>query len=324
MSEITFEKALRDSRAYNLIHNDFSSGLGHAYMVVSPDDEIVDEFFTLVAASVYCTNHDACLACSECRKVLHNNHPDVYHVFPTKDKIKVDDVEQMLDTVSVKPLSGHKIYFVHRADQMNAQAQNKLLKTLEEPPKDVTIFLGVSNEASVLDTIKSRARTVAIDVFDEDVVYRALLSLGIDEPTCAIAAACSEGQLGKAHKIALSPKYADLYKCAIYLLTNLNRSSDVVKVDGIVASEQDLSGLLDVTSIILRDMLVCKQNQNLMLSKHLSADIINLSGRYSERALSEILFKINTARRKLSLNVNVMATVDDLLFSMLEAKHKWQ
>ena len=155
-------------------------------------------------------------------------------------------------------------------------------------------------------------------------LIRSLLSLGIDEPTCAIAAACSEGQLGKAHKIALSPKYADLYKCAIYLLTNLNRSSDVVKVDGIVASEQDLSGLLDVTSIILRDMLVCKQNQNLMLSKHLSADIINLSGRYSERALSEILFKINTARRKLSLNVNVTATVDDLLFSMLEAKHKWQ
>lgn len=107
-------------------------------------------------------------------------------------------------------------------------------------------------------------------------------------------------------------------------MTNLNRSSDVVKVDGIVATEQDLSGLLDVLSIILRDMLVCKQNQNLMLSKHLSSDIINLSSRYSERALAEILFRINVARRKLSLNVNVMATVDDLLFSMLEAKHKWQ
>ena len=324
MSEITFEKVLRASRAYGLMHNDFSSGLGHAYMVVSPDDEIVDEFFTLVAASVYCQNGNACLECSECRKVLHNNHPDIYNVFPTKDKIKVDDIEQMLDTVSVKPLSGHKIYFIHRADQMNAQAQNKLLKTLEEPPKDVTIFLGIANEASVLDTIKSRARTIAIDVFDEDVVYNALISLGIDESTCAIAAACSEGQLGKARKIALSPKYADLYKCAIYVLTNLARSSDVVRVDGIVTSESDLNGLLDVLCIILRDMLVCKQNQNLMLSKHLSSDIINLSGRYSERALAEILFKINVARRKLSLNVNVTATVDDLLFSMLEAKHKWQ
>ena len=89
-------------------------------------------------------------------------------------------------------------------------------------------------------------------------------------------------------------------------------------------SEQDLSGFLDVLSVILRDMLVCKQNQTLMLSKHLSSDIINLSGRYSERALAEILFRINAARRKISLNVNVMATVDDLLFSMLEAKHKWQ
>lgn len=135
MSDITFEKALRASRAYGLIRNDFSSGLGHAYMVVSPDDEIVDEFFTLVAASVYCKNHDACLNCSECRKVIHNNHPDVYHVFPTKDKIKVDDVEQMLDTVSIKPLSGHKIYFIHRADQMNAQAQTSCSKRLKNRPK---------------------------------------------------------------------------------------------------------------------------------------------------------------------------------------------
>lgn len=111
----------------------------------------------------------------------------------------------------------------------------------------------------MLDTIKSRARCVAVDNFDEDVVYHSLLSLGIDKDTCAIAAACSEGQLGKAHKIALSPKYADLYKCAIYLLTNLNRSSDVVKVDGIIANEQDLSGFLDVLSVILRDMLVCKK-----------------------------------------------------------------
>lgn len=324
MNELTFENALRSSKAYSLIRSDLSTGLGHAYMVVSADDDVVDEFFTLVGESIYCKTHDACGECTECKKVAHNNHVDVFHLYPVGGKIKVDDVERMLDTIAVKPLSDKKVYFVHRADLMNVQAQNKILKTLEEPPKDVTIFLGVANEASMLDTIKSRARAVAIDVFDEDVVYNALLSLGIDKDTCAVAAACSEGQLGKAYKIAQSPKYADLYKCAIYLLTNLNRSSDVVKVDGIVATEQDLSGLLDVLSIILRDMLVCKQNQNLMLSKHLSSDIINLSSRYSERALAEILFRINVARRKLSLNVNVMATVDDLLFSMLEAKHKWQ
>lgn len=182
---------------------------------------------------------------------------------PHGRKIKVDDVERMLDTIAVKPLSDRKVYFVHRADLMNVQAQNKILKTLEEPPKDVTIFLGVANEASMLSTIKSRTRNVYIDLFDEDVIYSTMLSLGLDEEMSAIAAACSEGQLGKAKKIATSPKYAELYKLALYVLDNLNRSSDVAKVDGLMIAEQDLGGLLDVMSIILRDMLVAKATKTL-------------------------------------------------------------
>lgn len=109
----------------------------------------------------------------------------------------------MLDTIAVKPLSDRKVYFVHRADLMNAQAQNKILKTLEEPPKDVTIFLGVANEASMLATIKSRTRNVYIDLFDEETIYNSMLALGLDDQMSAIAAACSEGQLGKAKKSPL-------------------------------------------------------------------------------------------------------------------------
>jgi len=324
VSEITFENALRSSKAFSLVLGDLKCGLGHAYMIVSPDDEIVDEFFTLTAASVFCPSHEACLECAECKKVLHNNHPDVYHLYPLKDKIKVEDIELMLDTVSVKSLSGRKLYFVHRADCMNVQAQNKLLKTLEEPPKDVTIFLGVSNEAGMLDTIKSRTREIFIDSFDEDEVYEAMIALGLDKELSAVAAACSEGQLGKARKIAQSPKYADLYKSALYVLNNLSRSNDVVRVDGIIAAEEDLQGFLDVLSIILRDMLVCKQNEKMMLSKHVSEDIINLSGKYSVRALAEIIIKVNSVRKKLALNVSPIATIDDMLFSILEVRHKWQ
>ena len=71
-------------------------------------------------------------------------------------------------------------------------------------------------------------------------------------------------------------------------------------------------------------MLVSKQNEKMMLSKHVSEDIINLSGRYSERAIAEIILKINAVRKKLALNVSAIATIDDLLFSILEVRHKWQ
>lgn len=324
MSELTFDKALRASRAYNLIRNDFETGLGHAYMIVCCDDEITDEFFTLVGASIYCQNRSACFECAECRKILHDNNADVYHLYPTKDKIKVEDISALLSTISVKPISAQKTYFIHRADLMNAQAQNKLLKTLEEPPKDVSIFLGVANEASMLDTIKSRARTVYMDTFDGQTVFESLKSLGYDDETCAIACACSEGRLGEAKKIASSSAYSELYKSAIYLLNNLTRSADVVKVDGLVFSQKNLTEFFDILSIIIRDMLICKQNEDLLLSKHISQDVIALASRYSERALAEILKHINEARKKISLNVNLVATVDDLLFSILEDRHKWQ
>ena len=115
-----------------------------------------------------------------------------------------------------------------------------------------------------------------------------------------------------------------MYKSALYVLNNLARSSDVVKVDGIIATQEDIQGFLDVLSIVLRDMLVSKQNEKMMLSKHVSEDILNLSGRYSERAIAEIIFKINVVRKKLALNVSAIATIDDLLFSILEVRHKWQ
>ena len=200
--DTTFFAPLKNSRAFALLKKDLKEGLGHAYMIVSPDDDTVDEFFALVGMAIFCGTHEPCMTCAECRKILNGNNPDVFHLNEKRDKIKVEDLQKFLSNVNIKPIGERKLYFVHRADLMNAQAQNKLLKTLEEPPADVTIFLGVGNEAGMLETVKSRARTVYLDSFDEKTLYDFLVSLGINSSTAAIAASCSEGQLGKAKKIA--------------------------------------------------------------------------------------------------------------------------
>ncbi len=324
MSKPLFFEPLKASRAFSLLKNDFGKGLGHAYMIVSPDDDAVDEFFTLVAAAVYCETHEPCLGCAECRKILNGNNGDVFHLNEKRDKIKVEDLQNFLSGVNVKPIGERKLYFIHRADLMNAQSQNKLLKTFEEPPADVTIFLGVSNEAGMLETVKSRARTVYLDTFDAQTIYNTLLTLGIDPATCSVASACSEGQLGKAYRIAQSPDYAELYRSAIKLLKMLNRSGDVAALDSAVFMQKDVGAFLDVLSVILRDMLVAKEDSSLVLQKHIATDIEALTGNFSRHALADILLAVNEARRKLSLNVNAVATVDSLLFTILEERHKWQ
>lgn len=323
MNELVFEKALKGSRAYSLIQSDLKSGLSHAYIIASGDDDVVDEFFTLAAAAIYCENsHSACMSCPECRKILHDNHSDVFHVNLKREKIKVEDVNNMLSSVYIKSLSGRKLYFIHRADLMNVQSQNKLLKTFEEPPADVTVFLGVANEAAMLDTIKSRARTIHIDVFDKDTIYSAMLALGCDEEMSAVAAACSEGMLGKARRIATSPEYAELYRSALSLMRGLNRSTDVVKFDGAVANESNIGAYLDVLSIIIRDMIVVQARPEMLLSKHVSDEIATLAEKYSPLALAKILEIINDTRRQLSLNVSALSAIDNLLFSILEVRHK--
>lgn len=324
MSELAFLTPLKNSRAFSLLKNDFGAGLGHAYMIVSADDDAVDEFFTLVSCAIFCETHEPCLDCVECRKILNGNNGDVFHLNEKREKIKVEDLQNFLAGVNVRPIGERKLYFIHRADLMNAQSQNKLLKTFEEPPQDVTIFLGVGNEAGMLETVKSRARTIYLDSFDEQTVFSTLLALGIDPASCSIAAACSEGQLGKALRIAKSPDYAELYRSAVNLLKYLNRSSDVATIDSAVVAQKDTGAFLDVLSIILRDMLVAKEDSSLVLQKHIAGDINALAQNYSRHALADILLAVNAARRKLSLNVNPTATVDSLLFTILEERHKWK
>lgn len=324
MSEPRFFNTLKNSRAFSLLKGDFDKGLGHAYMVVSPDDDVVDEFFTLVAMAVYCPTHEPCGTCVECKKIQNGNNPDVFHLNEARDKIKVEMLTGFLESVNIKPIGDKKLYFIHRADLMNAQAQNKLLKTFEEPPADVTIFLGVNNEASILETVNSRARTIYIENFDEQTIRTSLLSLGIEPSVCALAASCGEGQLGKAYKIAQNPSYVELYRSAITLLKALQKSDNVAALTPSITAQKDVGEFLDVLSIILRDVLVASGDSSLILQKHVSADIEELSVKYNRTAVAYMLGAINDARRKLSLNVNPTATIDALLFKILEENHRWK
>lgn len=324
MSEIVFENTLRKSRAFDLVSKDMRLGLGHAYLVVSPDDEIVKEFFTLVGAAIFCVAKSACMECSECRKVLDGNHPDLFTVNYAGEKIKVQEVKDLISSVSIKPLGPVKAYFVNRADLMTPDAQNKLLKTLEEPPAGVTIFLGAASEAGILDTVKSRARKIYIDVFDRETVFAALTELGCSEESAAIAAACCEGQLGKARSIAFSPEYKERYSDALALLETLKKSRDILAAEKVPSLLGDENEFLKILSVALSDVIAAKRGEPLFFDEETSRRIQDLAKEFSLRALALSVDAVNKAQEKLAYGVNAAALEDSLLFTILEVKHKWQ
>ena len=322
---IEFQDALKKSRAYNLIKHDIDTGnLSHAYMVISPDVFAVQNLFRLIACAVYCK--DACTTCPVCKKVLNGNHADVKFINEDGKKIKVEDVAALIEDTETKPFeSDNKLYFVNSADKMNPAAQNKLLKTLEEPQKAVSIFLGVGSESAILDTVKSRTKKITLDRFSAGDIKDALISSGVAVGNATIAAACADGKLWRAKEISSNSAFSETFDRAIFILNNLKKSSDVASfLNDKTLDKDNLPVFLDALSIVLRDMIAAKTDKNLIMSKHKEWEIETLSKGFSLDALSNILYLVNEERKKLSFYVGSTGVVENLLLGILEVKYKCQ
>lgn len=105
----------------------------------------------------YCNNCRACLMFSD------SNHPDYYEIDKEKtESVKIDEIREMQEKIYEKPITSRKkVYVINNAEQMTKEAQNCLLKTLEEPPEFVSIILVSNNENNLLTTIKSRCTKIA-------------------------------------------------------------------------------------------------------------------------------------------------------------------
>jgi len=139
--------------------------LSHAYILVSPEEDKL-RLSSLLAAHMLCRKggDEPCMLCSDCRKIMNGIHPDVIAVErPLDDKgkpkreIYVAQIRDLLsDSVVLPNEADYKVYVILDAEYMNPQAQNALLKLLEEPPEKVKFILCAENSGVFLDTIRSR------------------------------------------------------------------------------------------------------------------------------------------------------------------------
>lgn len=303
--------------------------ISHAYIFSGEEDCGKTLMAYTFAAALLCETHsgEPCTKCASCKKIFSRNHPDVKIVMHEKpDSIGVDDIrKQVVDDVYIKPFeSEHKIYIVPDASLMTTQAQNALLKTLEEPPEYVVIMLIVDNMDALLPTVVSRCSTITLNrLSDEEVENYLKNELLVPEETASVYAAMAMGRIGTAKKLALSDDFAEKMNESIQYL---KKSKDIDAVERIdfnkhfSANKKEIYEYLDIFTIWFRDVLMfkaTKETEDIIIKDEMSS-IKKRASLSSYEGLQAILDAIDTARVRLRANVNPELVMELLLLTISE------
>lgn len=268
-----------------------------------------------------------CLKCHSCRQALSGNHPDIIHITHEKPgTIGVDDIRaQINNTVSIRPYSSqYKLYIMDEAEKMTIQAQNALLKTIEEPPSYAVIILITTNPDGFLPTILSRCVQLKLRPLDDAAVRDYLIAdLSVPETKAEIYAAFARGNIGKAVRIAQSEDFQHFYEELIHLLKNI-RAMDISMLLNFIKKLKDenfdLYECLDFMQIWYRDALMFKvtKDANLLIFKDEYSAINEMSQKTGYDGFENILQAIEKAKVRLEANVNMELAMELMFLVMKE------
>ena len=303
--------------------------VSHAYILSGEAGMGRKSLANAFALSLLCEKgmEEPCMQCHACKQVLSGNHPDLIYVTHEKPaSIGVDDIrEQINDTIQVRPYSSYyKIYIVDEAEKMTQQAQNALLKTIEEPPSYAVILLLTTNQDAFLPTILSRCVQLKLKPLRDEVVREYLVqSLGIEESQAEIYAAFARGNLGKAIHLAESEEFRVMYDALILMLKHL-KDADISElleyIRKLKEENLDIRGCLDFMQMWYRDVLMYKTTKdiNLLIFKDEFSTIKAMSTVSGYDGLERILQAIEKARVRLDANVNMELVMELMFLTMKE------
>lgn len=303
--------------------------VSHAYIFNGPEASGKMMLAEAFAMALQCEGEGKrpCLECRSCRQAADHNQPDIIYVSHEKpNTIGVDDIRtQINNDIDIKPYSSrYKVYIVDEAQKMNQQAQNALLKTIEEPPAYAIILLLTTNADSFLQTILSRCITLNLKAVKEDKIKEYLMKhYQIPDYQADICAAFSQGNVGKAIQLASSEEFGELKASVLQLMKRLE-DIDLYEMTGAVKqiAEYKLSvnDYFDLMMIWFRDVLYLKATNDVdgLIFKDEVYDIKKQVAKRSYQGIEIILEALEKAKIRLNANVNFDLVIELLLLTIKE------
>ncbi len=333
---MNFSEIIGQEDAKNLLKNAVKSGNhSHAYIFSGEKGSGKMMLAEAFATMMQCENpgEDACMECHACKQAISRNNPDIIYVSREdgKKSIGVDLVrERIVNDVDIKPYSSkYKIYIVDEAERMNQQAQNAILKTIEEPPEYAIIILLTSNHNAFLQTILSRCVLIQMKSVDTESIIR-ILQTKYDtvDYQSEMVANFAQGNVGKAIALATDSSFNDIKNMVLSLCKRAGKMDEqqiTAEVKAIKkeydedkkqGDEQEkfqgfIDQLLDLITLWFRDVLLYKAtlDDNLLLFKEDTFDLHEQSANCSYNGLNVIFETIAQTRARLNANVNFELTI---------------
>lgn len=327
----TFKDIIGQEQIKEHLTNAIEQGkISHAYVINGERFSGKEFIANVFAMALQCEHPDGvepCQECHSCKQALSANQPDIIRVTHEKpNTIGVDDIRTQINTdIAIKPYSSpRKIYIIQEGEKMTAQAQNALLKTLEEPPAYAVILILTTNVDALLHTILSRCVVLNMKPVRDDLVKKYLMEeLQIPDYKANVCVAFARGNLGKAKQLASSEEFDHIKEEAVSMLKyvqDMEINEMLAAVKKIQEYKCDVDDYLDILAIWYRDVLLFKatNDANHLIFKEEIQYIKKCADRCAYEGIEDILKALDKAKSRLKANVNFELTMELLLMAIKE------
>ena len=303
--------------------------VSHAY-ILNGEKSSGKEFIARVfAMTLQCEQggDNPCQQCHSCKQALSDNQPDIIRVTHEKpNTISVDDIRaQINNDVAIKPYSSpRKIYIVNEAEKMTVQAQNAILKTLEEPPEYAVLILLTTNVNALLPTILSRCVVLNMKpVADQQVKKYLMEQMQVPDYKAEVCVAFARGNIGKAKALASSEDFENVKAEALSLLKyikDMELHEIIAAIKKITDYKLEINDYLDIMAIWYRDVLLFKatKDANHLVFREEIQTLRKVAGNSSYEGIESVIEALEKAKNRLNANVNFELTMELLMLEIKE------
>lgn len=303
--------------------------VSHAYILNGPDKAGKRMIAEAFAMTLQCEKKQdkPCLECHSCKQAMGHNQPDIIYVQHEKpNTVSVDDIrEQVNHDIDIKPYaSPYKVYIIDEAEKMNVQAQNALLKTIEEPPVYAVLLLLTNNADAFLPTIRSRCVTLNLKAVPDAAIRNYLMTKrGVPDYQAEVCVAFAQGNVGKAIALASSEDFNELKAAAVQLMRRIKEIDFYELTEAVKQISEfklQINDYFDIMMIWYRDILLYKATMDVngLIFKDEVYDIKKQASKSSYNGIEIILEALEKAKARLNANVNFDLVMELLLLTIKE------